>query len=105
MMENNESTRQTTAENKVERLEKEIEALRNRLKQSRNNSHNTHSNVAMKESEKIRFQLSEQVKDLKVQLKYQQTEYSRLQESSNRKTGIMSTHHQSSVTYSIVYHR
>ena len=39
------------------------------------------------EAEKANFQLSEQVKDLKYQLKYQTSEYARLQENYTTKTG------------------
>lgn len=43
----------------------------------------------IRESDKANFQLQEQVKDLKYQLKHQTAEYTKLQETSTTKTSII----------------
>lgn len=42
--------------------------------------------MMMRESDKVNFQLQEQVKDLKYQLKHQTAEHSKLQETLSTKT-------------------
>ncbi|CEP12061.1 hypothetical protein [Parasitella parasitica] len=72
--------RASRAEKQVERLERELESIRSRLKVSSN------SPGMMRESDKANFQLQEQVKDLKYQLTHQKAEHTKLQETLATKT-------------------
>ncbi|KAI8888887.1 hypothetical protein K501DRAFT_10800 [Backusella circina FSU 941] len=72
MASNPETLRALKAEKQAERLEKELESLKNRIK--------------ARPTDTKTFQLSEQVKDLKYQLKHQVSENGRLQETLGTKT-------------------
>ncbi|KAI7901542.1 uncharacterized protein BX663DRAFT_514801 [Cokeromyces recurvatus] len=78
-IDNQDKSRAIKAEKQVERLERELELLKSRIKK-------TGTTSSTKELDKINFQLQEQVKDLKYQLKNQQSEYSKLKETLTTKT-------------------
>ncbi|KAI9365641.1 hypothetical protein BD770DRAFT_76755 [Pilaira anomala] len=77
MTENADRTRALKAEKQVERLERELDLIKSRHKRPV---------TSASSSDKMTFQLSEQVKDLKFQLKHQSAEYTKLQETSTSKT-------------------
>ncbi|KAF1806434.1 hypothetical protein FB192DRAFT_1350465 [Mucor lusitanicus] len=89
MAENNNTTdraRAVRAEKQVERLERELELIKSRLKKPNGAAGSNSPNMMMRESDKVNFQLQEQVKDLKYQLKHQTAEHSKLQETLSTKT-------------------
>ncbi|EPB84600.1 hypothetical protein HMPREF1544_08617 [Mucor circinelloides 1006PhL] len=89
MAENNSTTeraRALRAEKQVERLERELELIRSRLKKPNGPAGSNSPNMMIRESDKVNFQLQEQVKDLKYQLKHQTAEHSKLQETLATKT-------------------
>ncbi|KAG1095039.1 hypothetical protein G6F42_018627 [Rhizopus arrhizus] len=89
MAENNSTTeraRALRAEKQVERLERELELIRSRLKKPIGPAGSNSPNMMIRESDKVNFQLQEQVKDLKYQLKHQTAEHSKLQETLATKT-------------------
>ncbi|KAL7308466.1 hypothetical protein PS15m_011666 [Mucor circinelloides] len=89
MAENNSTTeraRALRAEKQVERLERELELIRSRLKKPNGAAGSNSPNMMIRESDKVNFQLQEQVKDLKYQLKHQTAEHSKLQETLATKT-------------------
>ncbi|KAI8332127.1 hypothetical protein BC941DRAFT_437593 [Chlamydoabsidia padenii] len=73
------------AEKKVERLERQLEALKLRLKET--NTSNGSRNLQGSNKEKMLFQLDEQVKDLKYQLSCKVEENTNLQETLSTRTG------------------
>ncbi|KAG2230469.1 hypothetical protein INT48_003017 [Thamnidium elegans] len=84
MTENADKTRALRAEKQVERLERELEAIKSRSKRPVTSASSSPS--MLRDSDKMTFQLSEQVKDLKYQLKHQLSEYTKLQENSTSRT-------------------
>ncbi|KAK4509864.1 uncharacterized protein ATC70_007168 [Mucor velutinosus] len=78
--------RAVRAEKQVERLERELELIKSRLKKPNGSAGSSSPNMMMRESDKVNFQLQEQVKDLKYQLKHQTAELSKLQETFATKT-------------------
>ncbi|OBZ86210.1 hypothetical protein A0J61_05737 [Choanephora cucurbitarum] len=70
------------AEKQVERLERELEALRSRTKKVGTPT----GSPVLRDSDRLNFQLQEQVKDLKHQLKHQHSEHSKLQDTLTTRT-------------------
>ncbi|KAL9560282.1 hypothetical protein MBANPS3_000009 [Mucor bainieri] len=91
MAENNNTAdraRALRAEKQVERLERELELIKSRLKKPNGAAGSNSPNMMMRESDKVNFQLQEQAKDLKYQLKHLTAEHSKLQETLSTKTKI-----------------
>ncbi|KAI8373319.1 hypothetical protein BD560DRAFT_394607 [Blakeslea trispora] len=75
-------TRALRAEKQVERLERELELLKSRTKKPGTPT----GSPVLRDSDRLNFQLQEQVKDLKHQLRHQLSEHSKLQETLTTRT-------------------